>query len=78
MERLREPMPTISVRKLCQLAGINRQWYSQRRRPSERGRRDEQLRHALETLRETFAGYGYRRMTKALTRAGWKVNHKRV
>ena len=25
-----------------------------------------------------FPGYGYRRVTKALQRAGWDVNHKRV
>jgi putative transposase len=25
-----------------------------------------------------FPGYGYRRVTKALQRAGWTVNHKRV
>lgn len=39
---------------------------------------DERLRDAIQELREAFAGYGYRRVTKALGRAGWKVNHKRV
>ena len=39
---------------------------------------DERLRQAIQELREAFAGYGYRRVTKALLRAGWKVNHKRV
>jgi putative transposase len=33
---------------------------------------------ALQELRKDFVGYGYRRMTKALKRDGWKINHKRV
>jgi len=33
---------------------------------------------AIQEFREAFAGNNYRRVTKALVRAGWKVNHKRV
>ena len=33
---------------------------------------------ALRDLRKDFAGYGYRRMTKALKREGCKIYHKRV
>ena len=36
------------------------------------------LRDALEQIILEFAGYGYRRVTHALVRAGWSVNHKRV
>jgi len=36
------------------------------------------LRDAIERLILDFPGYGYRRVTHALQRAGWKVNHKRV
>jgi len=36
------------------------------------------LRDAIERLMLDFPGYGYRRVTHALQRAGWKVNHKRV
>ena len=32
----------------------------------------------LQELRKDFVGYGYRRMTKARKRDGWKINHKRV
>jgi putative transposase len=71
-------MPQMSVRKLCRLLGINRQWYYQHRHPSAHHQDDERLRQAIQELREAFTGYGYRRMTKALARAGWKVNHKRV
>jgi putative transposase len=37
-----------------------------------------ELRDAIEQLILEFAGYGYRRVTHALVRAGWRVNHKRV
>ena len=36
------------------------------------------LRAAVEEIGLEFPGYGYRRVTKALQRAGWTVNHKRV
>ena len=78
IERLRELMPNVSVRKLCALLDINRQWYYQHRRPSAQENGDRSLCQALQELRKDFAGYGYRRMTKALKREGWKINHKRV
>jgi putative transposase len=78
IERLRELMPNVSVRKLCALLNINRQWYDQHRRCSASSDRDQPLCQALQELRKDFAGSGYRRMTKALQRQGWKINHKRV
>src|SRR5512142_250280 len=54
------------------------QWYYQHRCPSAHQEYDQRLRQAIQEIREAFAGYGYRRVTKALQRAGWKVNHKRV
>jgi putative transposase len=71
-------MPTVSVRKICKLLNINRQWYYQHRRSCVKEDRDRSLCLALHELRKDFAGYGYRRMTKALQRQGWKINHKRV
>jgi transposase InsO family protein len=71
-------MPHLSVRKLCRSLGVNRQWYYQHRCPSTHQESDQRLRAAIHEIREVFAGYGYRRVTKALVRAGWKVNHKRV
>ena len=78
IERLRELMPSVSVRQLCRLLHINRQWYYRHRRCSVQEDRDQPLCQALQDLRHDFAGYGYRRMTKALQRQGWKINHKRV
>src|SRR6266566_1855322 len=75
---MREQMPARSIRSLCRLLRINRQWYYQHRRPSAHQERDQRLREAIQAVREAFAGYGYRRVTKALVRSGWQVNHKRV
>ena len=36
------------------------------------------LRDAIERIVLAFPGYGYRRVTQALQRDGWTVNHKRV
>ena len=71
-------MPRVSVRKLCTLLNINRHWYYQHCRGPAQEDRDQTLALALQDLRHDFASYGYRRMTKALVRQGWKVNHKRV
>jgi putative transposase len=78
IERLREQMPHLTIRKLCRLLGVNRQWYYQHRCSSVHQEYDQRLCAAIQEIREVFAGYGYRRVTKALIRSGWKVNHKRV
>jgi putative transposase len=71
-------MPARSIQSLCRLLRINRQWYYQHRRPSAHQEQDQRLREAIQAVREAFAGYGYRRVTKALVRSGWQVNRKRV
>jgi transposase InsO family protein len=71
-------MPHLSIRKLCRLLGVNRHWYYQHRCPSAHQEYDQRLCAAIQEIREVFAGYGYRSVTKALIRSGWKVNHKRV
>jgi putative transposase len=60
---------------------VNRAWYYARQHiviePSKRVEAVA-LRDAIEQISLEFSGYGYRRVTHALHRAGWKVNHKRV
>jgi putative transposase len=70
--------PHLSVRQLCKLVGVGRTWWYTH--PSEEAvrARDTMLRDAIERLVLTFPGYGYRRVTHALRRDGWTVNHKRV
>jgi putative transposase len=68
-----------SVRELCKLFGVNRAWYYERQKlRAEREREELELKKVVEELLLEFAGYGYRRVTKALQRAGWRINHKKV
>lgn len=78
IEQVREQMPGVSVRTLCRWLGVNRRWYYQRRKQVKQEEREMSLRKAMEEVILSFPGYGYRRVTHALVRAGWKVNHKRV
>ena len=60
---------------------VNRAWYYARQHRIEEPAKLVEavaLRDAIERLILDFPGYGYRRVTHALQRAGWKVNHKRV
>src|SRR5215212_8183539 len=70
--------PQLSVRRLCALLGTGRTWYYRRPTAAERAARDTALRDASERVVLEFPGYGYRRVTRALQREGWDVNHKRV
>lgn len=70
--------PQVSIRYLCALFGVNRAWYYAAQREPEPDVEDTALRNAIERLVLAFPGYGYRRVTKALERDGWAVNHKRV
>lgn len=64
---------------MCELFGVSRSWYHQRPEHTERrAREDVALRDAVERIVLEFPGYGYRRVTRALRREGWMVNHKRV
>jgi putative transposase len=75
-----EKLP-ISIRRLCKLLQVNRAWYYDRQHSTDVPAKLEEavaLRDAIEQIMLEFAGYGYRRVTHALQRAGWKVNHKRV
>ncbi len=72
--------PSLSVRQLCALLDVNRAWYYAH--PVAASGEDEEeavrLRDAIERIVLDFPGYGYRRVTHALAREGWPVNHKRV
>ena len=70
--------PDISVRQLCALFGVGRTWYYTHPTAAAVAARDTALRDAIERLVLAFPGYGYRRVTRALRREGWTINHKRV
>ena len=71
----------VSIRRLSKLLEVNRAWYYERQHhPDVPASLEEAvaLRNAIEQIILDFPGYGYRRVTHALQRVGWKVNHKRV
>jgi putative transposase len=78
IEEVREQRPEMSIEKLCELMGVSRSWYYERPSATEKAKKDVALRDAVEQIVLEFPGYGYRRVTAALRRAGWAVNHKRV
>ncbi len=67
----------VSVRELCRLLGVSRSWF-QAAAPRASDGEATALRAAIEAIVLAFPGYGYRRVTKALQREGWAINHKRV
>jgi transposase InsO family protein len=66
------------MRHLCDLLEVNRSWYYARPAQEEAVDAEVEVRDAIEQLVLDFPGYGYRRVSKALLRVGWSVNHKRV
>jgi transposase InsO family protein len=75
---LQQHFPTLSLRHLCRLVGVSRSWYYAHPTADALVERDLDLRDAIERVTLEFPGYGYRRVTHALQRDGWAVNHKRV
>ena len=72
-------MPECSVRQLCHWLGINRRWYYEHHRlQAKQDEQEARVRQAMEQVILAFPGYGYRRVTRALQRAGTTINHKRV
>lgn len=70
--------PSLSIQCLCSLFGVSRSWFYARASQPEADLEQLALRRAIETIVLEFPGYGYRRVSKALQRDGWGVNHKRV
>ncbi len=70
--------PGLSIRRLCELFGVGRTWYYTHPSPEAVTSCEVALRDAIEGIVLEFPGYGYRRVSKALQREGWTVNHKRV
>jgi putative transposase len=70
--------PELSILHLCDLHGVSRSWYYEQSNHSEHIVQEIALRDQIEDIILEFPGYGYRRVTHALARQGWPINHKRV
>jgi putative transposase len=76
--QVHQDSPERSISQLCETLQVSRSWYYERQSRPETSEADVELRDAIECIILEFAGYGYRRVTHALKRAGWLANHKRV
>lgn len=75
---LQAAFPEVSLRRLCALLGISRSGVYARAGDQRAAADAAALRDAIEGIVLEFPGYGYRRVTHALRRAGWTINAKRV
>jgi putative transposase len=78
IDQVHQQHPELSVERLCELFSVSRSWYYERSSQPESDAEEIALRDEIERIILEFSGYGYRRVTHALKRAGWNVNHKRV
>lgn len=75
---VQQAFPQLSLRQICRWLGVSRSWYYACPSVEARAARGVALRDAIEHIILAFPGYGYRRVTYALQREGWDVNHTRV
>lgn len=69
---------TLSVERMCQLAGVARAGYYRTWRASSPRREETDLRDAVQRLALAHKHYGHRRIAAALRREGRVANKKRV
>ena len=70
--------PELSLQRLCELFEVSRSWYYEHLKQPEDDAEEIALRDRIAEIILECAGSGYRRVTHALARDGWRVNHKRV
>jgi transposase InsO family protein len=80
---LHQTYAALAIRTVCRWLGVSRSWWYAHPvaegAPGDGAGEATALRDAIERIVLDFPGYGYRRVTHALRRAGWgPINHKRV
>ena len=78
MTHAHQAHPELSLQRLCELFEVSRSWYYEHLKQPEDDAEEIALRDRIEQIILQFSGYGYRRVTHALAREEWQVNHKRV
>jgi transposase InsO family protein len=70
---------TYTVRELCRLFAVNRAWYYARQKGlAQPPTAENELKSFVEKLLKDYAGYGVRRVTKALQKAGYAIGQHKV
>src|SRR2546426_2548758 len=75
-QKIRSEEKTIT--RLCRAAEVSRAGYYRFIKPVVENAAEMELRDTIQNLAVEMPAYGYRRITMALRRAAWGVNHKRV
>lgn len=78
IDKAHELYPDLSTEQLCHLFAVSRSWYYEQKGRLEDDEEETLLRDRIEEIILELPGYGYRRVTRALQREEWHVNHKRV
>lgn len=78
IEQAHQQHPDLPLACLCDLFGVSRSWYYERASQPAHSEEEMVLRDEIERIILEFPGYGYRRVTHTLHRAGMTINHKRV
>jgi transposase InsO family protein len=78
IQAVQREYPSLSLERVCHLLGLSRASYYRAGQEASADPEAQALLEAIEAVVLEFAGYGYRRVTAQLQRAGWHVNHKRV
>ena len=74
-----EDRKAYSARELCRLFKVNRAWYYQRQKVLvQQQTAEKELKTFVEKLLKDYAGYGVRRVTKALQKAGYTIGQHKV
>ena len=70
---------SLSIERMCQLAGVSRAGFYRRLQEQEPGEAEMELRASIQQIvLQHRRRYGYRRVSQELRRRGMAVNHKRV
>lgn len=77
-ESIKEKKKSMHLTSACKALEVSKSGYLgwEKRKPKQTS--DKQILGRIEKIAEEFEYYGYRRITKALSRQGMKVNHKKV
>jgi transposase InsO family protein len=66
------------VKALCQITGLSRAGFYRSRMPRLASAVEMEIRDEMQKIALESAAYGYRRITAALQKRGFNINHKRV
>lgn len=72
------PQGELTIERMCDLTDVSRASYYRHWAASAPAEEETALRDELQRLALANRFYGYRRLTEAVRRQGWAVNHKRV